>query len=76
MKSKKFVEVTYNMCTQYGDKFTTTIEYMYDTVSRMTTRQLESVWLPQLEFGIALYWAFTKRLYEAIMLSIIGLLKI
>jgi len=65
MKSKNFVEVTYNMCTQYGDKFTTTIEYMYDTVSKMTNRQLESVWLPQLDYGIALYLMNELGIYEA-----------
>lgn len=65
MKSKNFLEVTYNMCTKHGDKFTTTIEYMYDTVSKMTTRQLESVWLPQLDVDIALYLMNELGIYEA-----------
>lgn len=65
MKSKNFLEVTYNMCTKHGDKFATTIEYMYDIVSKMTTRQLESVWLPQLDVDIALYLMNELGIYEA-----------
>ena len=65
MKSKNFVEVTSNMCTQYGVQFTTVIECMYDTVSRMTNRQLESVWLPHLDVDIALYLMNELGIYEA-----------
>ena len=65
MKSKNFLEVTYNMCTKHGDTFTTTIEYMYNTVSKMTNRQLESIWLPQLDVDIAMYLMNELGIYEA-----------
>lgn len=65
MKSKNFLEVTYNMCTKHGDNFTNTIEYMYNTVSKMTNRQLESIWLPQLDVDIALYLMNELGIYEA-----------
>ena len=65
MKSKKFLEVTADMCTKHGDKFTATIEYLYKIVSKMTTRQIESIWLPQLDVDIALYLLNELGIYEA-----------
>lgn len=53
------------MCTKHGDNFTNTIEYMYNTVSKMTNRQLESIWLPQLDVDIALYLMNELGIYEA-----------